>query len=132
MEVEYEMSERHACRLVGLGRFEIESGEGNRMCGARFLVKINARVLEYETLISLAQLKLHETATVTLSLKNIAMSFPAADYSAIHATVKSDRTSSSRTCTPSLLRWPSAFTLISRLSWDTRHDRQRTAWRIPR
>ncbi len=29
---------------------------------------------------SLTQLKLHETATVTLSLKNIAMSFPAADY----------------------------------------------------
>lgn len=27
-----------------------------------------------------SQLKLHETATVTLSLKNIAMSFPAADY----------------------------------------------------
>jgi uncharacterized protein (DUF362 family) len=26
------------------------------------------------------QLKLHETATVTLTLKNIAMSFPAADY----------------------------------------------------
>jgi len=37
------------------------------------------RVLEYEALISLAQLKLHETATVTLGLKNIAMSFPAAD-----------------------------------------------------
>src|SRR5206468_10651456 len=31
-------------------------------------------------LISLAQLKLHETATVTLTLKNIAMSYPAADY----------------------------------------------------
>lgn len=29
---------------------------------------------------SLAQLKLHETATVTLALKNIAMSFPAADH----------------------------------------------------
>ena len=36
--------------------------------------------LEYETLIALSQLKLHATATVTLSLKNIAMSFPAADY----------------------------------------------------
>src|SRR5205807_3216541 len=43
-------------------------------------VMVNPRVLEYETLVSLAQLKLHETATVTLSLKNIAMSFPAADY----------------------------------------------------
>src|SRR5438045_8998519 len=41
---------------------------------------VNPRVLEYETLIALNQLKLHETATVTLSLKNIAMSFPAADY----------------------------------------------------
>jgi uncharacterized protein (DUF362 family) len=41
---------------------------------------VNPRVLEYETLIALNQLKLHETATVTLALKNIAMSFPAADY----------------------------------------------------
>lgn len=41
---------------------------------------VNPRVLEYETLVSLAQLKLHATATVTLSLKNIAMSFPAAGY----------------------------------------------------
>lgn len=43
-------------------------------------IMVNPRVLEYETLISLSQLKLHETATVTLALKNIAMSFPAADY----------------------------------------------------
>src|SRR5579884_3781823 len=48
--------------------------------GPQQAVMVNPRVLEYETLISLAQLKLHETATVTLSLKNIAMSFPAADY----------------------------------------------------
>ena len=41
---------------------------------------VNPRVLEYETLIALNQLKVHETATVTLALKNIAMSFPAADY----------------------------------------------------
>ena len=41
---------------------------------------VNPRVLEYETLIAVSQLKLHETATVTLALKNIAMSFPAADY----------------------------------------------------
>lgn len=41
---------------------------------------VNPRVLEYETLIALNQLKLHRTATVTLALKNIAMSFPAADY----------------------------------------------------
>ena len=48
--------------------------------GPQQSVMVNPRVLDYETLVSLAQLKLHETATVTLSLKNIAMSFPAADY----------------------------------------------------
>jgi uncharacterized protein (DUF362 family) len=48
--------------------------------GPQKSVMVNPRVLEYETLVSLAQLKLHETATVTLSLKNVAMSFPAADY----------------------------------------------------
>src|SRR5438105_6376870 len=50
------------------------------VAGPQKSVMVNSRVLEYETLISLAQLKLHETATVTLSLKNIAMSYPAADY----------------------------------------------------
>ena len=50
------------------------------MEGPQKSVMVNPRVLEYETLISLSQLKLHETATVTLALKNIAMSFPAADY----------------------------------------------------
>src|SRR5436305_3304732 len=48
--------------------------------GPQQAVMVNPRVLEYQTLVSLAQLKLHSTATVTLSLKNIAMSFPAADY----------------------------------------------------
>jgi uncharacterized protein (DUF362 family) len=48
--------------------------------GPQRSVVVNPRVLGYETLISLAQLKLHETATVTLSLKNVAMSFPAADH----------------------------------------------------
>jgi uncharacterized protein (DUF362 family) len=43
-------------------------------------VMVHRRILKYETLVSLAQLKVHETATVTLSLKNIAMSFPAAEY----------------------------------------------------
>lgn len=43
-------------------------------------VMVNPRVLEYETLIAVNQLKLHSTATVTLALKNIAMSYPAADY----------------------------------------------------
>ena len=42
---------------------------------------VNPRVLEYETLVALNQLKLHSIATVTMALKNIAMSYPAADYS---------------------------------------------------
>src|SRR2546423_7255816 len=41
---------------------------------------VNPRILNYETLIVVSQLKMHATATVTLALKNIAMSFPAADY----------------------------------------------------
>ncbi|HEX3657074.1 MAG TPA: DUF362 domain-containing protein [Pirellulales bacterium] len=48
--------------------------------GPQKSIMVNARVLEYETLIAVSQLKLHETATVTMALKNIAMSFPAADY----------------------------------------------------
>ena len=48
--------------------------------GPQQQVMVNPRVLAYEVLIALNQLKLHETATVTLALKNIAMSFPAADY----------------------------------------------------
>jgi uncharacterized protein (DUF362 family) len=41
---------------------------------------MQGQVRSDETLIAVSQLKLHETATVTLALKNIAMSFPAADY----------------------------------------------------
>jgi uncharacterized protein (DUF362 family) len=48
--------------------------------GPQQSVMVNPRVLDYETLIVLSQLKLHQTATVTLALKNIAMSYPAADY----------------------------------------------------
>lgn len=48
--------------------------------GPQKSVMVNPRVLEYETLVVLSQLKVHETATVTLALKNIAMSYPAADY----------------------------------------------------
>src|SRR5947199_2535235 len=43
-------------------------------------VMVNPRVLEYEKLVSLAQLKVHRSATVTLSIKNMAMSYPAADF----------------------------------------------------
>jgi uncharacterized protein (DUF362 family) len=48
--------------------------------GPQRSVMVNPRVLEYESLIAINQLKLHRTATVTLALKNVAMSFPAADY----------------------------------------------------
>jgi uncharacterized protein (DUF362 family) len=48
--------------------------------GPQRSVMVNPRVLEFETLIAVNQLKVHRTATVTLALKNIAMSFPAADY----------------------------------------------------
>ncbi len=48
--------------------------------GPQRKVMVNPRVLEYEKLVSLAQLKVHRTATVTLAIKNIAMSYPAADY----------------------------------------------------
>ncbi len=43
-------------------------------------VMVNPHILEYETLVSVAQLKVHDAATVTLTMKNIAMSFPAADF----------------------------------------------------
>lgn len=48
--------------------------------GPQRSVMVNRRVLAYETLVAVNQLKVHRTATVTLALKNIAMSFPAADY----------------------------------------------------
>jgi uncharacterized protein (DUF362 family) len=50
------------------------------VAGPQTSVMVNTRVLSYETLITLNQLKVHKTATVTLGLKNVAMSFPAADY----------------------------------------------------
>lgn len=53
---------------------------GRDVDGPQESVMVNPRVLEYEFLVSLAQIKMHETATVTLALKNIAMSYPAADY----------------------------------------------------
>jgi uncharacterized protein (DUF362 family) len=48
--------------------------------GPQKTVMVNPRILEYETLIALNQLKVHATATVTLALKNIAMSYPAAGF----------------------------------------------------
>ena len=48
--------------------------------GPQKAVMVNPRVLSYETMLVVSQLKMQATATVTLALKNIAMSFPAADY----------------------------------------------------
>jgi uncharacterized protein (DUF362 family) len=48
--------------------------------GPQRQIMVNPRVRQYEKLVSLAQLKVHRTATVTLSIKNMAMSFPAADF----------------------------------------------------
>jgi uncharacterized protein (DUF362 family) len=59
---------------------KLDYGKNAEVSGPQQSVMINPRVLEYETLIALNQLKVHETATVTLALKNIAMSYPAADY----------------------------------------------------
>jgi uncharacterized protein (DUF362 family) len=59
---------------------DLDYGDSAEVRGPQRAVMVNPRVLEYEALIAVNQLKLHETATVTLALKNIAMSFPAADY----------------------------------------------------
>jgi uncharacterized protein (DUF362 family) len=59
---------------------ELEYRPSADVRGPQKSVMVNPRVLEYETLIAVNQLKLHRTATVTLALKNIAMSYPAADY----------------------------------------------------
>jgi uncharacterized protein (DUF362 family) len=48
--------------------------------GPQKSVMVNPRVLDYESLIVVSQLKVHSTATVTMALKNISMSYPAADY----------------------------------------------------
>ncbi len=58
----------------------LEYAPNRDVAGPQSSVMVNPRVLTYETLITLNQLKVHETATVTLGLKNVAMSFPAADY----------------------------------------------------
>ena len=58
----------------------LEYADDHDVSGPQKSVMVNPQVLQYETVITLNQLKVHETATVTLSLKNIAMSFPAADY----------------------------------------------------
>jgi uncharacterized protein (DUF362 family) len=59
---------------------DLSYGPDSEVEGPQTAVMVNRRVLEYDTLVSLAQLKLHATATVTLTMKNIAMSYPAADF----------------------------------------------------
>jgi len=59
---------------------QLDYDPANDVDGPQKSVMVNPRVLDYDVLVSLANLKLHSTATVTLSLKNIAMSYPAADY----------------------------------------------------
>src|SRR5439155_11640822 len=59
---------------------DLEYAPARDVRGPQQAIMVHKRVLEYDTLIAVNQLKLHETATVTLALKNIAMSFPAADY----------------------------------------------------
>src|SRR4051812_18634740 len=51
---------------------ELEYKPSADVRGPQRSVMVNPRVLEYETLVALNQLKLHRTATVTLALKNIA------------------------------------------------------------
>jgi uncharacterized protein (DUF362 family) len=58
----------------------LDYGEHVEVTGPQRSVMVNPRVLEYERLVVVSQLKMHATATVTLALKNLAMSFPAADY----------------------------------------------------
>jgi uncharacterized protein (DUF362 family) len=48
--------------------------------GPQKKVKVCERVLGYERLVVVSNIKLHETATVTMALKNVAMSYPAAEF----------------------------------------------------
>ncbi|MBD0315230.1 MAG: DUF362 domain-containing protein [Nitrospiraceae bacterium] len=58
----------------------LDYGGSTEVRGPQREVMVNPQVLNYDTLVAVNQLKLHETATVTLALKNVAMSYPAADY----------------------------------------------------
>lgn len=66
--------------LAPLEPVELRYAPQKDVDGPQQAVMVNPRVLEYETLIAVNQLKLHSTATVTLALKNIAMSYPAAGF----------------------------------------------------
>lgn len=58
----------------------LDYGRDPEVAGPQGSVMVNPRVTEYDTLVALNQIKVHATATVTMALKNIAMSYPAADY----------------------------------------------------
>lgn len=88
--------------------------------GPQERVMVNPRVLEYETLVVLSQLKVHATATVTLALKNVAMSFPRRTITGTRGPGATTSTSSLRTCTPSSPPWPAAFPSIWPSPWGTR------------
>lgn len=76
----------------------LDYGHDREVIGPQREVVVHRGILDYEVLVSLAQLKLHDTATVTLALKNIAMSFPIT--TAIPA-ARARGGTSSRTCTRS-------------------------------
>jgi uncharacterized protein (DUF362 family) len=59
---------------------ELKYAADREVDGPQRSVTVNPRVLQYDTLIVLSQLKVHASATVTMALKNVAMSYPAADY----------------------------------------------------
>jgi uncharacterized protein (DUF362 family) len=59
---------------------KLDYDDDEEVTGPQKSVTVNPRVMEYETLVALNQLKVHTTATVTMALKNVAMSYPAADY----------------------------------------------------
>ena len=59
---------------------ELPYAPEKEVAGHQKSILVNHRILEYDTVVALNQLKVHSTATVTLALKNIAMSYPPADH----------------------------------------------------
>jgi uncharacterized protein (DUF362 family) len=59
---------------------ELPYAPEKEVAGPQQSILVNPRVLEYDTLVALNQLKVHNSATVTLALKNIAMSYPPAEH----------------------------------------------------
>jgi uncharacterized protein (DUF362 family) len=59
---------------------ELDYGTDPEERGPQKKVVVSERVLGYDSLIVVSQVKMHSMATVTMALKNIAMSFPAAEH----------------------------------------------------